>query len=313
MKRKIIQIGNSTQLISLPREWCKANNIKKHDELEIKEDGHRVIIAKEETSQSKDIEIDITDLDRSSIMFLIRALYRRGYDTITLHFKRQVTAHYRTLQQVSIINVIHTEVNRLTGLEILQQKENTVVLRSISEMSIKEFDNVLRRVFLLLLDANKDIITATKTHDLALAATIEEKHDTISKLISYCLRLLNTKGYSDTAKIPFYHHLLASLDTVTDYLKYSGRSIFSYKKKLKSQTIKVIEEINSSLIKYYDCFYKFNFNNVREWSAHKEHIKKLIYSLAKKIPEDEFFIISTLGQTVEILRDILETRMALEY
>ena len=38
MKRKVIQIADSTQLISLPRKWSLAHGIKKGDELEITDD-----------------------------------------------------------------------------------------------------------------------------------------------------------------------------------------------------------------------------------------------------------------------------------
>ena len=35
MKRKVIQIAESTQLVSLPRKWALANNIRRGDELEV--------------------------------------------------------------------------------------------------------------------------------------------------------------------------------------------------------------------------------------------------------------------------------------
>ena len=33
MKRRVIQIGNSTQLISLPRKWAQQFGVKKGDEI----------------------------------------------------------------------------------------------------------------------------------------------------------------------------------------------------------------------------------------------------------------------------------------
>jgi len=42
MKRRVIQIADSTQLVSLSRKWAIQRGIKKGDELEVKEEGNRV-------------------------------------------------------------------------------------------------------------------------------------------------------------------------------------------------------------------------------------------------------------------------------
>ena len=44
MKRRVIQIAESTQLVSLPRKWAKKYNIKKGDELEVEIEGSSVRI-----------------------------------------------------------------------------------------------------------------------------------------------------------------------------------------------------------------------------------------------------------------------------
>ena len=43
MKRSVIQIANSTQLISLPRKWSLKFNIQKGDELEVEEEGNKLL------------------------------------------------------------------------------------------------------------------------------------------------------------------------------------------------------------------------------------------------------------------------------
>ena len=86
MKRSVIQIANSTQLISLPRKWALKYGIKKGDELEVEEQGNKLYIGTEKTQESGNIEVDITGLDRDSFMFLIRILYIRGYNEIKLIF-----------------------------------------------------------------------------------------------------------------------------------------------------------------------------------------------------------------------------------
>ena len=45
MKRKVIQIADSTQLISLPRKWAQKFNIKKGDELEVEEHDNKIVVS----------------------------------------------------------------------------------------------------------------------------------------------------------------------------------------------------------------------------------------------------------------------------
>ena len=52
MKRKVIQIADSTQLISLPRKWALKYGIKKGDELDVEEQGSNVLV-----STSRDLSV----------------------------------------------------------------------------------------------------------------------------------------------------------------------------------------------------------------------------------------------------------------
>ena len=58
IKRRVIQIANSTQLISLPRKWTQKYNIRKGDELEVEEDGDRILVHTETVPNTKEIEVD---------------------------------------------------------------------------------------------------------------------------------------------------------------------------------------------------------------------------------------------------------------
>ena len=124
MKRKVIQIADSTQLVSLPRKWAIRYNIKKGDEVEVEEQGNKLLIGTEKTHDIGSIEVDISSLDRDSFMFLIRILYIRGYNEIKLTFNNPLADHHRIGKKVKVISEIHNEVNRLTGIEVIQQKEN---------------------------------------------------------------------------------------------------------------------------------------------------------------------------------------------
>jgi len=314
MRRRVIQIGDSTQLISLPRKWAKLYNIKKGQELEIEEEGDKLIVRTNSTPKLNEIEIDVTNLDRSSILHALRNIYRRGYDSICVKFNQQLTNHYRIGKEKKMISIIHDEVNRLPGLEIIQQKENFCIIKGVSDISDKEFDNVLRRIFILLTDMSSDLLNGIKNADPVLVETIEEKHFSVTKFISYCLRSLNKKGYPESSKLPMLYHIISNIWIISGAIKYCARQYLRYNKKMKKESVQFLEMIDKQINLYYDLFYKFDLKKVRELSENKEKIKTELDTLpAKKIPYDELIIIHKLSDCLEPILDITGARIALEY
>ncbi len=313
MKRKVIQIANSTQLISLPRQWAQKYGIKKGDELNIEEDGNKIIVNTQNDVPYDDIEVDVTGLDKSSIMHTIRGFYRRGYDTIKVIFNDPLSVDYRTGETPSVLSIIHEEVNRLAAVEIIQQKENFCIIKEISQTGTKEFDAILRRMFILLIDASRDLASALSTNDKILLQTIEDKHDSIAKFAGYCLRLLNKKGYSDSKKALIMYNIIASIDEIADVLKYASWRAISNKKKLSKESTELIQDIDKSVQMYYDLFYKFEIKKMHDLSQNREKVKQKISELAKKAPDDDILILETLAHSLEIILHITGARLSLEH
>lgn len=313
MKRKVIQIAESTQLISLPRKWCLEHGIKKGDELEIEEQGNRLVVLTEKDTELGAVEVNITGLDRTSIIYLIRGLYKKGYDEIKLIFNQPTSKHIRLNQEVKVISVIHQEVNRLTGMEIVQQKENFCILKAISKPTDKELDSMLRRVFILLIDAARDLIQGAKTSDRLLIETvINEKHDTLTKFISYSIRIMN-KIRNEDANTHFLYHSISLMDKITDLLRICGRDLQGYKKKITKDSTAILDAICSSFEMYHALFYKFDLETVRKLNENKELVNNKLDDAASKLPAQEVLMLSNMHQTLELLRDLTEARMAMAF
>ena len=313
IKRKVIQIANSTQLVSLPRKWSQRYGINKGDELEVEEDGNKIFISTESVQESGNIEVDITGLDRDSFMFLIRILYVRGYDEIKLIFNNPIVHHYRLGKKVKVISAIHDEVNRLTGIEVIQQRENFCILKILSESSIKDFDLILRRIFLLISDASNDLIKGAGKGDKYLVESMEEKHNTITKFMSSALRLLNKVGHPNHKNTSLYYHIIESLDNVNDILKESARDIVNFKIKISKNSEKILFRINESLAEFNKFFYKFDFKLVEKLSSERYKIMVEIRGALKKFSKDEILLLMNMERVQEEILDLKVARMALQY
>lgn len=285
----------------------------KGDELEVEEQGSKLSIGTEKGQESGSIEVDVTDLDRDSLMYLIRCLYIRGYNDIKVKFNKQVTDHYRFGKKVKVVSMIHEEVNRLSGVEVVQQRENFCLIKDISQSSIKEFDVVLRRIFLLLTDAIDDLLRGSKKGDSYLLSSLQEKHNTITKFIAHNLRLLNKLGYPEHKNTSLLYYIIRSLDNITDILNDSARDIVDSKIKFSKETESVLITVYSSMNKYHNFFYKFDISFLREITSMRYQLLNDIKKYSKKVNSGELRVIMNMWQIMEQILDLTLTRVTMEY
>ena len=269
IKRKVIQIANSTQLVSLPRKWTLKYGIKKGDEVEVKEDMGSIIITTEKEMPSNNTEINFKGMS-SLIHRALSSLYRAGYDEIKIIFE--------STSELEVIN--HTINQELIGFEILEQGKEFIVVKQVSNISPAQFDSMLRRTFLFLIstaDECKDALTANNFDALK---NLIIRDQTINKLTDYCRRALNKKeGYFKHLG-PGYAiiELLEKIgDDYRDLCKYASDN----KKKVDKPILDAIEEINLFLKQVYKLFYNFNLNEMKEFIAKKMEIDERILNISK--------------------------------
>jgi len=250
-------------------------------------------------------------MDRSSLMLLIRGLYRLGYDKITLTSKDTFVKHHRKNENVKTSRAINTELNRLMGFELFNQTQNTYQIKSISKESLEEFDTVLRRIFLQMLDYYTFFFDCMKRKDYASLEHIEEQHETITKFLSYCLRLLNKKGYHKPEYSSFLYHLIESMELIIDTIKNSSRFILQNKITFNKKGIKLTDEIGSLIRLFYEGYYNFNVNVFSKFTMKREKIIEEISNNYKKLDKGELAALSQLKIILDIIRESMRIRSSL--
>ena len=311
-QRKLIQHGTSSLTIALPSTWIKNYGLKKGDSLFTEMEANKVIFSTTKTKQLDKITVNVSNLDRTSLLLYIQSLYRFGYNEIEINFDKPTVLHHRTEKQIGISAIVHQIVNRCIGAEVIEQSDKRIHIKVITRDAEEDFTIVLRRIFLLLNEAAQSLLEAIKRRDKLMIQSIEEKHDNINKFNNYSLRLLNKFGYPNVKKTCLYYHIIASIDEIVDILKYNARDILEYKKPFHKDTITIWNKINQSIKLYYDLFYNFSFQIVNELSKNRDHIKLSIKKHQKTIPQEELILITNMKQILEIILDLSEFRMALE-
>jgi phosphate uptake regulator len=287
--------------------------VQKGDEIEVQEQGSKVIISTESPLAMGTKTMDITGMDRTTILLSIRSAYRQGYDTIELKYSKPVAKHLRTGEKKMISSIIYEEISRLVGVEIIQQRENSCLVKSISTVSFKDFNSILRRIFILLKDAFEDLLEGIKRGDRDLLGTIQERHDNITKFISYSIRLLNKKGYDDITDLTSFYHIVIRLEEITDVLKWTARDVLAMKKlKFSDKSLKLLADSCEGFKLYYDFFYKLDPMKVTKFYEIRNNTMRTLKDDRSKLSAAELMIVQNNIYILTILVAITETRIGIK-
>ncbi len=312
-QRKLIQHGKSSLTMAIPSKWISKHGLKKGDSVYVKPEGNKVIISAGKGVDIGKISVDVTKLDRTSIYLYIQSLYRFGYDEIEVTSAKSTAKHHRRGKEARLGAIANMIVNRCIGMEIIDQEEKRIVFKHILKEQQEDFKIILRRALLLMNECALTLLEGIVEKNKGKLDSVEDYHDNINKFINYCLRLLNKYGYPDVKKTSMYFHIIASIDKIVDIFKYNARPIIKYNKPFSPITIKIWEQVNKSVRAYYDLFFNFDLQIVNALSENRDNVKNMIEQASDTIPSKELLFLNNMKQVLELLLDLTEFRMGLEY
>lgn len=274
--------------------------------------------------------IDVRGLSPTVIWRYVSSVYRSGCDEFKIIFdsgpekKRYSAFSYNTVNLLhtqegskeivlSPIEVVQAMINRCIGVEIIDQRENWCIVKELGETTYKEFDNALRRVFLLLISMAEEINKAIKPR--ADKESLKSAHiiDTnIDRFTDFCFRVLSKKGYQEYRKTPTMHSILFMLEMIGDEFK--KIAIHLLEAKSISPKMESLFKIQSDqLRKYYTLFYGFNRERCSEIYEHDQNGHHYNLSLYESLNTAEKEILHHLKKIGIYLLSLTELRIDLEY
>ncbi|MBW2990241.1 hypothetical protein KY348_00890 [Candidatus Woesearchaeota archaeon] len=259
MKRKIVQLGKSTLVVSLPAKWSRKYGLKPGEELDVEEQERNLKISTEKGFQISKATVDLIKIN-NLLKRLVAALYLAGYDEIEVK-----------LDSIQKAREIQKRAKELIGMEIVNQSKDFLELREISQISEESFEPMLRRVFLLLLSISEEsekAILASQT-DLEY---IKDMETNINNFTDYCFRVLNKIGYTKPNKTPDVYCLVNNLELLGDEYKKLVAFITDKNIKLSAQNKKIYSEINKLLRELYNTYYKYSNENAIKVANHRDEI-----------------------------------------
>lgn len=291
MKRKVVKLGPSTLVVSLPSGWIKHNGITPGAELDLEETNNNLMI-NAPIKQHPAIIITLHDEnDKKSIHAQLTHLYRVGFDKITVHFT----------ELSSLKHISHVVSHHLLGFEITKKNVGSCVIESITEPTDEKFSVLMRRIFFQIKETQELVkfdFSHTTTHK---AEEIEDIRASLDRYIFFCRRLIS-KGV-DTGEAP---HLVWELLTFLMHIDHAYYYMYEYhkdhKKKIHRETLLILEYLEH----YFDYFYKAYFERKEEHlikrRKEREQIQKMIMSQLESALNQNKVILSYLAQILRLMQ-----------
>ena len=293
MKRKVIQIGDSTQLISLPREWAKKFNIKKGNELEVIENKDSLIIKTDNPIDVDKAEFNIEDLGLMTRR-CVTALYKKGVDELKINFSDPLN-----------VELVRQAINMETpGFEIIDQKENYCIIRNVSGVKVEEFDNLLRRTFLLLIRMAEESYEAIKKKNFTYLKEIARLENDNNKFTVLCRRLLNKHGHKFNFVGPMYF-IIEELENIADQFNYTCERLNEIKGKnvkISNDVLDMYKTANEQLRNFYELFYKFDTQKVVEIKKERQLLIKKAFDLFNK--KRNYYDLILLHHSITVMQKV---------
>jgi len=250
--------------LSLPREWIKANNLRKGDEVDVENLDGNLLVSLENRKGSK-IEISIMGM-KPMLRKIIGATFKCGYDEIIIHFN--------SYEELKAVQDLLRE--QFSGFEIVSQTKNTLIIKNLSQSNFYEFDEALKRFFFVLNHMADETAGAIENNDVKWLKTTALLKIETDKFADYCRRAINM-GFKSNFKRPApLYTLIEQMEKVANMY----RDICIYCSVSKWKTSKNINEILKELIGFQnlfnDIFYKFDIEKMPEFSRQKENLQRKI-------------------------------------
>ncbi|MBI3032170.1 phosphate uptake regulator PhoU [Candidatus Woesearchaeota archaeon] len=242
MKRKLVKQGVRALTITLPSAWVQKNNLNAGDEIDIDEIDNSITISTEKQQALKDIMVDVSGLvPKLADRFIARA-YQKGYDKIVLNCDNQ-----------DILQAVKNKVTELMGFEILDIGKDKIEIQVISSNLNLDFDTLLRRAFLILMDMAKTCEEAWKANDKKALENIFYQDFDVNKFTYFCLRELNKNQKRINFGKTLLYYLIESAEDLGDELKELGKILAGTK--LDKDLVQLIHNMNDLFRISYEFFY----------------------------------------------------------
>ncbi|MBR9690291.1 phosphate uptake regulator PhoU [Candidatus Woesearchaeota archaeon] len=271
--RKIIQFGNSSYVVSLPKEWVVQNKLSKGDEISI------------------DISTDLLTLSPTNNNIKETRIKKISCDNTKVKIGREIISAYINNYQIieifgqkvkGCIKEIEASTNSLVALEIMEQTPRKVIIKdflNVNDISIK---NIIKRMDIIIramLSEVQESLEKKSEVDLdSRDLDVNRLFYVGQKLIK---KLLDNPSLTKTLEMSlkeglFYWKVLDSLEKIADQQKRVIRNMTDLCKdcKAKKEVITLYDNVVKEYMAVVKALYKLDKQGADKVLSKKAEILK---------------------------------------
>ena len=223
----------------------------------------------------------------------LSAAYHMGYEDVEIRYTDKST-----------LGQVQERLANCIGYEIVDQGDNFCRIKTISHVSLDEFDQILRKVFLLLLSMGKNIVEILEKKEYARLSEVKVLEVTNNKLTDFCKRVLNVRGYKQFSKLTTIYTIAMYLEMVADQYRDICDCLVKKKGKLNPKIISDFKEVNDLFNAFYKSFYKFSAENVNQVVEQVQPLRRRLIERMSKATGEDILVLHALSNVVEMIYEM---------
>ncbi|MEM2101975.1 MAG: phosphate uptake regulator PhoU [Candidatus Bathyarchaeia archaeon] len=185
MERKIMSLGRSSLVISLPKHWVKMNELKQGDvvSLAVQRDRSLVVTPSAEGKEElKEIVLHIDADERDTLIVRkIVGCYLNGYSGIKIVSKNI----FSVTQSKAIRNIV-----RMLYMRIMESDAKSMYIQTLIDESKASLELAIQRMHLISSSMCRDALNSLKNRDIMLAKAVFSLDDDVDHFCFFLLRLI---------------------------------------------------------------------------------------------------------------------------
>ncbi len=185
MERKIMSLGRSSLVISLPKHWVNLNEIKQGDvvSLAVQRDRSLVVFpSAEKKKEAREITLYIDPDERENLIARrIIGCYLNGYTSIRVLSEKI----FSVAQRKAIRNIV-----RMLYMRIMESNAKSIQIQTLIDESKASPKTAIHRMHLIALSMCRDALNSLKNRDIMLAKSVFSLDDDVDHFSFFLLRLL---------------------------------------------------------------------------------------------------------------------------
>ncbi len=298
--RNLIKFGNSSYVISIPKEWVERNKLKKGDSVFIEQNGNEELIivpqVKEYKEPNKEIVIDVKNKEISLIKRELISAYINNYKLIKIRGDK-IRKKKKEIKKI---------LQNLTAVEIIEENDKEIIIKDFLNMQDVSIESLLRKI---------DNVVRSMFYDLSKnneIDTIVNRDENVNKLVFLIIRTLKhsfdspatlkSLNFGEHKKFVTLWDITIILEKIADELKRIARRFG--KLKCDGKIIRDLNTICNEVEKFYSDTMKTYYNEDRDLALSLSSEKKLI-SARCNILSEKYWKIKGVTEILENFKDII--------